>query len=156
MSLIDGLQTMETESARISPTAPLPQQYAGLLASVRLESGQAAQALETLDTLLSTVTEAGLGFYLPEIHRLRGECLMRLDAGHSGEAMREFEAAVASAKQQQAHVFQLRAAISLARAWDAMGTPEKGPALLHEALGVFGTDDDAPELATARQILSTR
>ena len=43
---------MESEFARVSMMGPLPPFYAGLLASVRLEAGQVARALEPLDVIL--------------------------------------------------------------------------------------------------------
>jgi class 3 adenylate cyclase/predicted ATPase len=152
--LTDGLKAMESEFARVSIMGPLPQHHAGLLASARLEGGQAARALELLDTTLSTVKEPGVGFFLPELHRLRGECLLRLDPRNFDHAAREIETAIATAEQQQARAFQLRAAISLARAWAATGSPEKGTAPLHKVVSAFGEDDDAPALGEARQILS--
>ena len=149
------LRIMDSEFARVSLTAPLPQQYAGLLASVRLEAGQAARALEPLDMILQTLKEPGVGFYVPEIHRLRGECLLRLDASGFDDVVREFDAAIAAAKQQHARIFQLRAAIGLARACKARGVPEQGAAPLREAAGLFGNgDSDVPELAAARQFLA--
>ncbi len=149
-----GLHIMETEFARVSTMTPLPQFYAGLLASVRLAAGQPERALEPLDATLNAVTEPGVGAYLPEIHRLRGECLLRFDPPRFGEAVAEFETGIAIAKQQQARAFQLRAAMSLARAFAATGTPDKGVTPLHEAVGAFNAEDDYPEIATARQFLA--
>ena len=145
---------METEFPRVSVMGPMPVYYTGLLAGVRLEAGQAALAHELLDGVLTTVKEPGVGFYLPLIHRLRGECLLRLDQSNFDDAVRDFEAAIAAAKLQQAHAFQLTAAIDLSRAWSSVDQPEKGAMPLREAVDMF-TDDDVPvQLATARQILS--
>ena len=96
--LTGGHQAMESEFARVSIMGPLPQYYAGLLAGVRLDSGHAAQALDLLDTILKAVKEPGVGFYLPEIQRLRGECLLRLASPNVDEAVRQFEEAIATAK----------------------------------------------------------
>jgi tetratricopeptide (TPR) repeat protein len=152
--LVSGLATMESEFARVQIMGPLPQLYAGLLGEIRLEGGHTAQALELLDAALKIVKEPGVGFYLPEIQRLRGECLLRLDPPDFDGAMREFETAVATAVGQQARVFQLRARISLARAWIATGSPESGLAPLRDLVDVLGGDDDAPEIAVARHILA--
>jgi predicted ATPase len=150
----DGLQVMELEFARISHAVPLLQHFAALLASVRLESGHPIQAMELLDPILKTVQEPGVGFYLPEIHRLRGECLLRLDAAQFSEAAREFDTAIAIARQQQSHLLQLRSAISLTHLWTAKGAPENSRPALEEAIGVFDGSDDAPDLAPARKLLS--
>ena len=149
-----GLQVMEAEFQNVSVMGSMPALYAGMLAGVRLEAGQDAQALELLDKVLLTVTEPGVGLYLPEIHRLHGECLLRTVPPDVDEAVRDFETAIATAKQQQAHTFQLTAAIGLAHAWSSAGRPDRGATPLRDAVEVF-TDDDVPaQLATARQMLS--
>ena len=148
----DGLGAMEAEFARTAGMGPLPQYYACLLGSVRLASGHAARALELLDPILDAVDEPGVGFYLPEVYRLRGQSLLRLDPPRLDEAVDAFEAAIAAAKHQHALAFQLRAALSLARACGAAGAPEKGTMPLREAIALFDGDDDPPELAEARQL----
>ncbi|HEY6994651.1 MAG TPA: adenylate/guanylate cyclase domain-containing protein [Xanthobacteraceae bacterium] len=149
-----GLRAMESEFPRVSAMGPIPVYYTGLLAGVRLEAGQAARALELLDSVLKTVIEPGVGLYVPEIHRLRGECLLRLEPGAFEAAVRELETAIAAAKQQQARAFQLAAAVSLARAWAAAGRPENGTPPLQEAVGAFGESEGPAQLALARTMLS--
>jgi predicted ATPase len=153
-----GLKAMEAEFERVSRLGPIPAFYAGLMAGVRLEAGQAAQALELLDDILKTVREPGVGIYVPEIHRLRGESLLRLDTGRLNEAMHEFETAIETAKRQGARIFQLAAAFSLARACTAnaaaAGRLENGVAPLREAVEAFGENGDAPQLAPAREWLT--
>jgi class 3 adenylate cyclase/predicted ATPase len=153
--LADGLAAMEAEFARTAGMGPLPQYYACLLGSVRLASGHTARALELLGPILDSVDEPGVGFYLPEVYRLRGECLLRLDPQRLDEAVDAFEAAITAAKQQHALEFQLRAALSLARACSAAGTSGKGIAPLREVIALFDGNDDPPELAGARQLVSS-
>jgi predicted ATPase len=152
--LAQGLRVMESEFARVSMMGPLPPFYAGLLASARLEDGQVARAIEPLDAILRTIKEPHVGFFLPEIHRLRGECLLRQGASDFDQAIGEFEAAIATAKQQQARTFELRAAIGLSRAFAAKGAPDKAVAPLRDIVIAFGNDEGPAELATARQILA--
>ena len=85
--------------------------------------------------------------FIPEIHRRRGECLLRLGPGQPDEAMSELQTAVATAGQQQARVLQLSAAISLARASDISASP------LREIVGTFSGDDVPAELAVALELL---
>jgi predicted ATPase len=122
--------------------------------SVWLEDGQFERAIGPLDAILNTVAEPGVGFFLPEIHRLRAECLLRFDPPNFDEALREFETAVAAAKQQQSRAFELRAAMGLAHAWAAQGAPEKGTQPLREIVGALSDDDGPIELTTAKLILS--
>ena len=153
-NLDSGLRAMEEEFPRVSVLGPLPPFYASLLATVRLEAEQAARAIEPLDMMLKTVKEPGVGVFLPELHRLRAQCLLRLDPSNFDEAIHEFETAIAIATRQQARTFWLRAATDLSLAWAAEGAPENGIAPLHEIVGIFSGEDEPAELATARQILS--
>ena len=153
--LADGLGAMETEFARTAGMGPLPQYYACLLAGVRLASGDTARALELLDPIVDSVNEPGVGFYLPEVYRARGECLLRLGPPRLDEAVEAFEAAIAAAKHQHVRAFQLRAAIGLARALGTAGTPEKATTALREVIALFDGSDDPPELAEARQLVSS-
>ena len=150
-----GLRIMESEFARVSIMGPLPPFYAGLLASIRLENGQVERAFEPLDAILRTIKEPGVGFFLPEIHRLRAECLLRLDPPDFDVAVAEFELAIATAKQQKARTFELRAAIGLSQACAAKGAQDAGIAALREIVSAFGDDGGGPlELAAAWDILS--
>jgi tetratricopeptide (TPR) repeat protein len=149
-----GLQDMEAEFARVTAMGSIPQLYAGLLASGRLIAGNAAHALEPIDAILPTFTEPGVGFYLPELLRLRGECLLRLDPPRLDEAARDFQSAIAFATRQNAVLFRLRAAMSLARAWKRTGTAEKASPLLDEAVAAFPAEADTRELIAARELLS--
>jgi predicted ATPase len=153
--LAGGLQIMEAEFPRVSVMGPNPPWYAGMMSNIRLQDGQFARALEPLDAILKTIKEPGVGFFLPEVHRLRAECLLRMDPANFEVAIRELELAIATGKQQQARLFWLRAAISLSRVWTDKGMPEKGVAPLQEVVSVFSGDDNPPELATARQILAS-
>jgi len=145
---------MESEFARVSVMGPHPAYYAGLMASILLEAGEVGRALALLDAILESVKEPGVGFYVPEIHRLRAECLLRADPANFDEAVRGWEAAIATARQPQARTFESRAAIGLSRAWATKGAPEKGVAALREIVGVFTADDSPPELATAQEMLA--
>ena len=149
-----GLQAMELEFARVMRMGSIPQLYAGLLATARLLTGEPAHALEPIDAILPTFTEPGVGVYLPELHRLRGECLLRLDPSRIDEAVREFQSAIAFAKKQNALLFRLRAAISLVRAGNRAGISAERSPFLKEAVGAFTAEADSPELIAARQMLS--
>ena len=149
-----GLQAMESEFTRVTRMGSLPQLYAGLLAAARLLAGEPAHALEPIDAILPTFTEPGVGFYLPELYRLRGECLLRLEPSRLDEAVRDFQSAIAVAKRQNALLFRLRAAISLARAGNRTGLSGKEYSQLKEAVGAFTAEADSPELISAREMLS--
>jgi predicted ATPase len=149
-----GHQAMETQFARVMAMGSIPQLYAGLLATGRLAVGKAADALELIDAILPTFAEPGVGFYLPELHRLRGESMLRLDPSRRDEAVRDLQTAIAFATGQNALLFRLRAAVSLARAEDRAGSSGKASSFLTEAIDAFPAEADCAELASARQMLS--
>jgi predicted ATPase len=87
--------------------------YIALLAEARLGRGDADAARTLLDRgFLHAMV--GQGFFLPELHRLRGEVLRA--KGDASAARREFVAARELADAQGAKSLALRAAMSLVRA----------------------------------------
>jgi len=63
---------------------------------------------------------------VPELYRLQGICLLRLNSGNREAAMSSLQMAVDIAKQQKASLFQLKAAINIAEAASSTGQPERG------------------------------
>jgi len=89
----------------------VPQYFLGLGGEVALNAGRPADGLAYADRALAAIDEPGVGFYLPEIYRLRGECLLAVDRNNKGEARHAFETAQAIARQQGATLFE-RAALA--------------------------------------------
>ena len=71
-------------------------------------------ALAHLDRAIAAIDEPGVGLYLPEIYRLRGECLLALDRANKDAARRAFAIARDIARWQGAIIFERRAEASLA------------------------------------------
>jgi tetratricopeptide (TPR) repeat protein len=148
-----GLEVMEAEFARAVAIGPLFRYYAGLLAEARLKFGKFSEALTMLQWALDTVTEPGIGFFVPELYRLKGVCLLRLDSANE-DATNSFQMAMDIAEQQHATLFQLKAAIDMAEAMGAMGQPERGLKPLRDLCANFPEEFDAPQVAKARRLLS--
>jgi class 3 adenylate cyclase/tetratricopeptide (TPR) repeat protein len=91
---------------------PLPQYYLGLAAEVLLAAGRPADGLAHLDRAIAGIDEPGIGFYLPEIYRLRGACLLALDRDNKDVARSAFATALDIARRQGAVIFQRRAEAS--------------------------------------------
>jgi hypothetical protein len=81
---------------------------------VRRAAGRPADGLAHLDRAIAGIDEPGVGFYLPEIYRLRGACLLALDRGNKDEARSCFAMARDIAGRQRAVIFERRAEASLA------------------------------------------
>ena len=110
----DAARLVDAEIASATASGPLPQYFIGLAADVLLDAGRAADALAHLDRAIAGIDEPGVGFYVPEIYRLRGKCLLALGRGNKDEARRAFATARDGARRQGAVIFERRAEASLA------------------------------------------
>jgi class 3 adenylate cyclase/tetratricopeptide (TPR) repeat protein len=106
-------QIIDSEIDKATSAGPLPQYYLGLAGEVLLAAGRSAEGLALLDRAIAAIDEPGVGFYLPEIYRLRGECLLALGRGNMDEARKAFAAARDIAIRQGAVIFERRAEASL-------------------------------------------
>jgi predicted ATPase len=109
----DAVRLIDAEIVNATAAGPLPQYYLGLAAEVLLAAGRAADALSHLDRAVAGIDEAGVGFYLPEIYRLRGACLLALDRRNKAEARSAFTTAAEIARRQGAVIFERRAQASM-------------------------------------------
>ena len=150
----EGLEVMEAEYARAVAIGPLFRYYAMLLAEARAKFGRVSDALTVLQSALETVTEPGIGFCVPELYRLQGVCLLRLDSRNVGDATTSLQMAVDIAKQQNATLFQLKAAINMADVAGSSGHSEKGLHPLRDLCANLPEGFDAPQLAEAKRLLS--
>ncbi|HMG80308.1 MAG TPA: adenylate/guanylate cyclase domain-containing protein, partial [Xanthobacteraceae bacterium] len=112
--IADAAHLVDAEIVSATASGPLPQYFIGLAAEVLLGAGRAADALAHLDRAIAGIDEPGVGFYVPEIYRLRGECLLTLGRGNKDEARRAFATARDSARRQGAVIFARRAEACLA------------------------------------------
>jgi tetratricopeptide (TPR) repeat protein len=110
----DAVRVIDAEIGNATAAGPLPQYYLGLAAEVLLTAGRPADGLAHLDRAIAGIDEAGIGFYLPEIYRLRGACLLSLSRNNRDEASSCFAAARDIARRQGAVIFERRAETSIA------------------------------------------
>jgi class 3 adenylate cyclase/tetratricopeptide (TPR) repeat protein len=110
----DAARLIDAEIDKATAVGPVPQYYLGLAAEVLLAAGRPADGLAHLDRAIAAVDEPGVGFYLPEIYRLRGECLLALNRGNRDEVRSAFATARDIAQRQGAVIFERRAEASLA------------------------------------------
>jgi predicted ATPase len=151
-----GLAVMEAEFPRASTIGPLVSYYVALLAEGREKAGRFADALTLVRWALESVTEPGVGFYVPELYRLQGVCLLQLDNGsHADEAIGSLRVAVEIARRQGPTLLELKAAMSLARAAAAIGRPAEGIVPLRDICAALPSNFDAPLRIEARQLLSS-
>src|SRR5208282_2658503 len=106
-------QLIDTEIDSATRVGPVPQVYLALAGEVLLAAGRPDDGLAHLDRSIASVDEPGVGLYLPEIYRLRGECLLALDRANKDAARQAFVTARDIAQKQGAALFERRAATSL-------------------------------------------
>jgi len=127
------------------------------LADACLQAGDIAAGLAITTEVLATPTQPGIGAGLSHIYRLHGELLLRHEtpdrraaAAHKAEAY--FEQALDIARQQGAHTLALRAALGLAKLWQAT-QPEAARRLLADLYAWFTEGLDTPDLQEVTALL---
>ena len=127
--------------------------FLGLLAKVHEEGGQPNEGLGTLDEALVMMCTMEAHFYEAELHRLKGELLLRLSPDNQSEAESCFQKAIAIAQNQQAKSWELRAATSLAKLWQSQNKRKEAYELLAPVYGWFTEGFDMADLKDAKALL---
>jgi predicted ATPase/DNA-binding winged helix-turn-helix (wHTH) protein len=119
-------------------------------------AGHAGEARALVQRTLDTLEQNGGYSNLPELLRLRGELALR-DGGSIGEeaAEKDFADAIDMARRHGARSWELRAATSLARLWQARGQHAQARELLMPVYGAFVEDFETADLAAARTLLES-
>jgi predicted ATPase len=117
------------------------------LAEAEARAGDFARALAILDEALATSERIGHRTFDAELHRVRGEMLLRRDPANPAPAEEALQAAIAVAKQQTTRSFELRAALSLAKLYQSTARPAEAHAVLAPALEGFSPTPEMPEIA---------
>jgi predicted ATPase len=89
-----------------------------------------------------------------ELERLRGELLWAQSAD-AGQIQATFQRAIDIAQAQQAKSLELRAAMSLARWWQAHSRAAEAKQLLTSLYGWFTEGFDTSDLQTAQAIIAS-
>jgi predicted ATPase len=128
--------------------------YQGLLAELEAEGDGADGALRRIDEALAVANDTGEHWTDALLHRIRGEILLRRDPANSAPAEEAFLAAVATAREQKARSFELRAALALAKLYQATGRPGDAHAILAPALEGFSPTPEMREIGEAQALLA--
>jgi len=89
-----------------------------------------------------------------EIHRIRGEILLKCDPADTATAEQSLQAAIAIAQSQKARSYELRAALSLAKFYRSTSRDADAHAVLAPAVEDFPPTQQFPELTEAQTLLS--
>jgi predicted ATPase len=127
--------------------------FLGLLADAQGRAGHAATGLRLLTDGLAGVERTGVRWIEAELHRLRGELQLALPEPDPSEAEACFRSALAVANQQQANLWELRAATSLARLWRGQNRRKEAHDSLNPIFGWFTEGFDTADLKDANELL---
>jgi predicted ATPase len=151
-----GFDTWQATGAEV-----LRPYYLALLAEALGKVGKPAEGLRLLTEALEAVDCSGERSWAAEVHRLKGESLLRqvdralLQPAATEEAEAWLHRAIAIARHQEAKVLELRAAMSLARLWQQQGKRTEAQELLAPIYAWFTEGFDTADLQEARTLLQT-
>jgi class 3 adenylate cyclase/predicted ATPase len=125
----------------------------GLLASCCARSGKFGEALDLLGRAVELADSTGERWFEAELRRLNGEWLIADRRGEPDAAAAHLQRAIAVAREQNAKLWELRAAASLARLRRDQGKRVEARALLAPVHGWFTEGLDTPDLKDAKALL---
>jgi class 3 adenylate cyclase/predicted ATPase len=122
-----------------------------LLAKACEIAGQVDEGLTQLDDALQIVERTGERWLEAELNRHKGQLLLR--QGNSEAAEELYRKALSIAEEQEAKLWELRAAASLARLWREQGSHAEARDLLAPVYGWFTEGFGTPDLKQAKALL---
>jgi class 3 adenylate cyclase/predicted ATPase len=149
----EGLSLLYSGSGAYRATAAelwVPHHNA-LLARACEVAGQIDEAVTLLDEALQTVERTGERWFAAEVNRHKGQLLLR--HGQSEAAEELYRNALGIAEEQGAKLWELRAAVSLARLRRDQGRRSEARDLLAPVYGWFTEGFDTPDLKEAKALL---
>jgi len=124
-----------------------------MLAEACMETGRLDDGLSALREAMAAADEHETRQYETEMHRLKGQLLLRQDLSKAAEAQSCFQRAVEIARNQSAKSLELRATMSLARLLNGQGKRDEARAMLADIYGWFTEGFDTRDLKDAKALL---
>ena len=149
----EGISLLRSGSAAYRATGAevwMPYHIA-LLARACEIAGQIEEAVTLLDDALQIVERTGERWFAAELNRHKGQLLLR--QGHSEAAEELYRKALSIAEEQEAKLWELRAAVSLARLRRDQGRRAEARDLLAPVYGWFTEGFDTADLKEAKALL---
>jgi predicted ATPase len=149
----EGISLLRSGSSAfraIGTEAWMPQNFA-LLAKACEMAGEIEEGLTVLDDAFQIVETTGERWLAAELNRHKGQLLLR--QGHTAAAEELYRRALSIAVEQEARLWELRAATSLARLRRDQGRRAEARDLLAPVYGWFTEGFDTPDLKEAKALL---
>jgi predicted ATPase len=125
-----------------------------LLAEAYREASRLDDGLNALTEALAAADDNEIRFCEAEIHRLKGELLLRQNDSNATEARSCFARAIEIARTQSAKSWELRATLSLARLLDKQGRCDEARTMLADIYNWFTEGFDTADLKDAEALLA--
>jgi predicted ATPase len=119
------------------------------LAEAEANAGDVDRGLAILDEALATSERTGHRTFEAELHRARGDILLKRDPADPAPAEDAYRTSIAIAKQQGARSYELLASLSLAKLCQSTDRLAQAHAVLAPALDGFAPTPEMPEIAEA-------
>ena len=148
-----GISLLRSGSAAYGATGAVQwmPHHLALLARACAIAGQVEEALTQLDEALNMVERTGERWLTAELNRHKGQLLLR--QGHPEAAEELYRKALSIAEGQDAKLWELRAAVSLARLRRDQGPRAEARELLAPIYDWFTEGFDTPDLKEAKALL---
>src|SRR5262249_23580049 len=127
--------------------------FIGYLAAAYEIAGEVEEALIRLDYAAQIVEKKGERWFAAELNRHKGQLLLR--QGHTKAAEELYRETLSIAQEQEAKLWELRAAASLARLCRDQGRRAEARELLAPVYGWFTEGFGMPDLKEAKALLET-
>ena len=124
------------------------------LAEAEAGTGEIASALRRLEDARAELERTEQRWHEAEMHRIRGEILLKREPADTAAPEQALQAAIAIARSQRARSFELRAALSLAKLYRTVDRDADAHAVLTCAVEGFPPTQQFPELTEAQALLS--
>ena len=151
-----GLAEMRTGigTSREQGNALLLPSFEAALAEAEASAGEIDAGLKRLDDAFAELERTENRWYEAEMHRVRGEILLKCEPVDTGAAEQSLQAAIAIAQSQKARSFELRSALALAKLYRAASRDADAHAALAPAVEGFLPTQQFPELTEAQALLA--
>jgi class 3 adenylate cyclase/predicted ATPase len=148
-----GISLLRSGSSAYSATGAQTRvcYHTALLAKACELAGQTDEASSLLDDALQNAERIGERWFVAELYRHKGQFAMR--QGDSEAAEELYRRALTVAEEQEAKLWELRAAVSLARLYCDQGHRSEAHDLLAPVYAWFTEGFDTPDLRSAKALL---
>jgi predicted ATPase len=142
-----GLEILRATETNLTQTYFLSLQIEAFLMAGQIDAG-----LNIVKEILNVMGTTGERLYESKLYQLRGE-LYLAHQDSQAKAVADFQQAIATAHQQSARMFELRAATSLAKVWQAYDKKKEAQQMLSQIYDQFTEGFDTFDMQEARTLI---